>query len=162
MTVLDPAARLTRRALAARALAAGGGAASTAAAQAAAAEQALAELPSGERWLEHFRGDLLPFWNTPDAWGEPRGNFPTFRCNDGRRLDPGSPCPELAGSRPQAKAGAAREFVRMKSRQTYFYGVAYHLTGDPKMLELARDGVQFIRNRAPRARKGGCKASDCA
>ena len=36
----------------------------------------------------------------------------------------------------------------MQSRQTYFYGVAYHLTGDPKMLELARDGVQYLRANA--------------
>ena len=28
----------------------------------------------------------------------------------------------------------------MMSRQTYFYGVAYHLTGDPALLALARDG----------------------
>jgi hypothetical protein len=36
----------------------------------------------------------------------------------------------------------------MKSRQTYFYGAAYHLTGDPAMLALARDGVRFLRTKA--------------
>lgn len=38
------------------------------------------ELPSGEDWLEHYTNDLLPFWDMPDAWGQPVGNFPTFRC----------------------------------------------------------------------------------
>ena len=111
-------------------------------------QQRIAQLPSGEAWLKHFREDLLPFWNLPDAWGEPRGDFPTFRCNDGKRFDAKSPCPELAYAPQWIKENLGREFVRMKSRQTYFYGVAYHLTGDPKMLELARAGVEFIRSRA--------------
>ena len=108
----------------------------------------IAQLPSGEAWLTHFREDLLPFWNMPEAWGEPRGNFPTFRCNDGKLFTATNQCPELAHAPAWIKENAGREFVRMKSRQTYFYGVTYHLTGDPKMLELARDGVRYIRSRA--------------
>lgn len=107
-----------------------------------------AQLTSGQRWLEHFQKDLLPFWNLPDAWGEPRGNFPTFRCNDGHLLSPENPCPEIAAAPAWIKENYGRDFVRMKSRQTYFYGVAYHLTGDPKMLELCRDGVRFLREKA--------------
>ena len=98
-----------------------------------------AQLPTGERWLAHFRDDLLPFWNLPDAWGPPRGDFPTWRCNDGRRLDPARPCAELA------KAAIGRDYTRMQARQTYFYGVAFHLSGDPRMLALARDGVAYLR-----------------
>jgi len=41
-----------------------------------------------------------------------------------------------------------REQVRMRSRQTYFYGVGFHLTGDPRLLALARDGVAWIRQHA--------------
>ncbi len=107
-----------------------------------------ADLPSGERWLRHFREDLLPFWNVPDAWGTPRGDFPTFRRNDGRVVDWAKPPEELATAPGWIKDNFGREYVRMKSRQTYFYGVAYHLTGDPKMLELARDGAAFIRQHA--------------
>ncbi|WP_243317625.1 hypothetical protein [Geothrix paludis] len=107
-----------------------------------------ADLPTGERWLAHFRGDLLPFWNVPDAWGSPRGDFPTFRGNDGKVVDWAKPPAELADAPGWIRAEFGREYVRMKSRQTYFYGVAYHLTGDPKMLELARDGVAFIRSKA--------------
>lgn len=108
----------------------------------------LAGLPAGQRWLEHFRNDLLPFWNLPDAWGEPRGNFPTFRCNDGHLPSPAGPCPEISNAPGWIKEQSGRDFVRMKSRQTYFYGVAYHLTGNPKLLELARDGVNYLRENA--------------
>jgi len=103
------------------------------------ATQVPPDLPTGERWLNHFRVDLLPFWNVPDAWGSPRGNFPTFRGNDGRTVDWAKPPAELATAPGWIKEAFGREYVRMKSRQTYFYGVAYHLTGDPEMLALARD-----------------------
>ena len=110
--------------------------------------QAPADLPTGERWLKHFNEDLLPFWNVPDAWGSPRGDFPTFRGNDGKAVDWTKPPSELTTAPGWIKENFGREYVRMKSRQTYFYGVAYHLTGDPKLLELARDGVAFIRGKA--------------
>ncbi len=110
--------------------------------------QVPADLPTGERWLKHFREDLLPFWNVPDAWGKPRGDFPTFRGNDGKVVDWAKPPEELATAPGWIKEHFGREYVRMKSRQTYFYGVAYHLTGDPKMLELARDGAAFLRRQA--------------
>ena len=103
------------------------------------------QLPPGERWLAHLHDDLLPFWNLPDAWGRPRGNFPTFRCNDGHRLNVARPCPELAQAPAWMQAEQGRDYIRMQARQTYFYGVAFHLTGDPKMLALARDGVTFLR-----------------
>ena len=108
----------------------------------------LTQLTPGSRWLEHFQQDLLPFWNLPDAWGEPRGNFPTFRCNSGHLPVAGNPCPELASAPEWIRENLGRDYTRMKSRQTYFYGVAYHLTGDPRMLALARDGVRFLRERA--------------
>jgi len=107
-----------------------------------------ADLPQGERWLQHFRADLLPFWNVPAAWGTPRGNFPTFRGNDGSAVDWAKPPEELATAPGWIRENFERDFVRMKSRQTYFYGVAFHLTGDPKMLALARAGVTFLRKRA--------------
>jgi mannose/cellobiose epimerase-like protein (N-acyl-D-glucosamine 2-epimerase family) len=106
------------------------------------------DLPTGARWLNHFHEDLLPFWNVPDAWGKPQGDFPTFRGNDGKAVDWAKLPEELATAPGWIKENFGRDYVRMKSRQTYFYGVAYHLTGDPKMLELARDGAAFIRGHA--------------
>jgi mannose/cellobiose epimerase-like protein (N-acyl-D-glucosamine 2-epimerase family) len=121
-----------------------------AAARASAADPsaAVAELPPGERWIQHLREDLLPFWNLPDAWGTPRGSFPTYRCNDGRRYDLARPCDELRYAPGWMSEQGNRQYVRMMSRQAYFYGVAFHLTGDPAMLELARDGVEYLRAHA--------------
>ncbi len=107
-----------------------------------------APLPRAERWIEHVKQDLVPFWTTEVALGNPVGNFPTFRCDDGKIPDLDLPCAELAYSGPWISQNLDKDYTRMKSRQTYFYGVAYHLTGDPKMLEFARAGVDFIRQHA--------------
>ena len=64
-----------------------------------------ADLPIGERWLRHFREDLLPFWNVPAAWGTPRGNFPTFRGNDGRAVDWAKPSETAVSRKAWANAG---------------------------------------------------------
>jgi len=112
------------------------------------AHEAARDLPSGERWKEHLEKDLLPFWTVPDALGTPRGNFPTYRCNDGRLIDPERPCPEAQDPRGLVKEGLEEQYVRMMGRQAYFYGVAYHLLGDPALLELARDGVDYLRRHA--------------
>ena len=103
-------------------------------------------LPRGDAWIAHLERDLKPFWTMPDALGDPVGNFPTFRCHDGRRFDrAANPCPEILEAGAWISDNVDREFLRMQSRQTYFYGVAYHLTGDARMLELARAGAAWIR-----------------
>lgn len=84
----------------------------------------------------------------PAALGEPVGNFATFRCHDGTRFDrEKNACPELTQAGAWISDNLDREYVRMQSRQTYFYGVAFHLTGNPRMLELARAGATWIRSR---------------
>jgi mannose/cellobiose epimerase-like protein (N-acyl-D-glucosamine 2-epimerase family) len=108
---------------------------------------AASELPSLERWRQHVTDEILPFWVTPDALGTPIGNFPTFRCNDGTVYRPDAPCAELARTQwivPEL----GRDYTRMKSRQTYLYGVAFHITGDERYLEYARAGVAWLRANA--------------
>jgi mannose/cellobiose epimerase-like protein (N-acyl-D-glucosamine 2-epimerase family) len=86
---------------------------------------------------------------TRDAIGTPRGNFPTFRCDDGSRLDLSAPCPEFSElDSPDwawIKEGIHRDYARMKSRQVFFYCVGFHLTGDDRLLALARDGLTVLR-----------------
>jgi mannose/cellobiose epimerase-like protein (N-acyl-D-glucosamine 2-epimerase family) len=106
------------------------------------------ELPSLERWRQHVTGEILPFWVTADALGTPVGNFPTFRCNDGTVYHPGATCPELAQPPPWIASELGRDYTRMKSRQTYLYGVAFHITGDERYLEYARAGVAWLREHA--------------
>jgi len=56
---------------------------------------AIAGLPPTTEWKRHLEQDILPFWQTPAALGNPVGNFPTFRCNDGSVYNPQAPCTEF-------------------------------------------------------------------
>ncbi|WP_133510888.1 AGE family epimerase/isomerase [Candidatus Thiosymbion oneisti] len=123
-------------------------------------------------WLRHVKDDLLPFWDQPSAYGDPIGNFPTYRCNDGCELE--NECCKLENERCKlenercklegGKLCAAfsqlgkddewitsalhKDYVRMKSRQIFAYGVAFHMTGNPKYLILAKMGVEYLRTHA--------------
>jgi mannose/cellobiose epimerase-like protein (N-acyl-D-glucosamine 2-epimerase family) len=111
---------------------------------------AASELPSLERWRHHVTDEILPFWDTPAALGTPVGNFPTFRCNDGTlpRPQPDALCPELAQPPGWMAGDMNKDFARMKSRQTFLYGVAFHITGEERYLEYARAGVAWLREHA--------------
>jgi mannose/cellobiose epimerase-like protein (N-acyl-D-glucosamine 2-epimerase family) len=109
---------------------------------------AASALPSLARWQQHLTEELMPFWTTDDALGTPVGNFPTFRCNDGTAFRAETPCPELAQPPGWIAPERGREYTRMKSRQTFLYGVAYHVTGDERYLEYARAGVTWLREHA--------------
>ncbi|MGA8398424.1 MAG: hypothetical protein WB697_00955, partial [Stellaceae bacterium] len=105
---------------------------------------AVADLPTPADWVQELKRDILPFWETPAALGNPVGSFPTFRCNDGTVTNPQAPCAEFNAAPDWIRTAIGRQYVRMNSRQIYLYGVAYHLTGDPKYLLWARAGVRYI------------------
>lgn len=105
-------------------------------------------LPAGEAWVTHLSRDLAPFWLRPEALGSPVGAFPTFRCDDGTLVDPDLPCGEMLVAGPWVSSQLGKEFTRMRSRQTFFYGVAFHLTGEEKYLALAKAGVDYFRAHA--------------
>lgn len=111
-------------------------------------------LPPGARWRQHLSHDLLRFWTHADALGTPHGNFPTFRCNDGSAYRNDAPCPELGESPPWITNELGTEYVRMKSRQAFVYGVGYHVTGDARLLAHARAGVDYLRKHAYDAATG--------
>jgi mannose/cellobiose epimerase-like protein (N-acyl-D-glucosamine 2-epimerase family) len=114
--------------------------------------QTLRQLPDGQRWIQHLNDDLLPFWTMKEALGDPEGNFPTYRCNDGSLYNPAKPCVELSDPDPMIKSiiHLDRDYVRMKARQVFAYGVAYHMTGEAKYLKIAREGYDFLRQKALR------------
>jgi mannose/cellobiose epimerase-like protein (N-acyl-D-glucosamine 2-epimerase family) len=107
-----------------------------------------AGLPLPADWVQHLRRDILPFWETPAALGAPVGSFPTFRCNDGSVANPQAPCAEFLAAPEWIHSALGRQYVRMISRQIYLYGVAYHLTGEPRYLLWARAGVRYIVDNA--------------
>ncbi len=110
-------------------------------------------LPSGEDWLNHASKGLAPYWLMSSAQGNPIGNFPTFRCDDGTLLDVSNICPELQKGWITPHFG--KEFTRMKSRQTYAYGVLYHLTGDKQALALAKQGANYLIDKLQDEKNGG-------
>jgi mannose/cellobiose epimerase-like protein (N-acyl-D-glucosamine 2-epimerase family) len=112
------------------------------------ARMAAGDLPSLDRWRQHVTDEILPFWDMPEALGTPVGNFPTYRCNDGTLPRPEAPCPELARPPSWMAGDMDKDYTRMKSRQTFLYGVAFHITGEERYLEDARAGVAWLREHA--------------
>jgi len=110
-------------------------------------------LPTGERWLTHLTNELLPYWTLPDALGNPLGAFPATRCNDGSVINRSNPCPEVKGN--GWLMANTPYYVVALSRQTYGYGVAFHLTGDPRYLQYMKAGVDFLRKNAFDRQNGG-------
>src|SRR5450631_2558185 len=97
-------------------------------------------VPPGSHWLEHLNNDLLPFWTTETALGKPLGAFPSIRCNDRTLYDARKPCPEVVSS-----SSLHQRYLVALSRQSYGYGVAFHLTGNRIYLDYMKAGIDFIR-----------------
>jgi mannose/cellobiose epimerase-like protein (N-acyl-D-glucosamine 2-epimerase family) len=106
-------------------------------------ESIISALPKGDRWIKHVNEDLLKFWDMQEALGDPVGNFPTYRCNDGSLFNPRSPCAELENDLYDL-VKLDRDYTRAKSRQIFGYGISYHLTGNEKYLWYAVAGGDWI------------------
>ncbi len=107
-----------------------------------------ASIPTGAGWIEHLTKDLLPFYTSAESLGSPVGNFPTWRCNNGSVATKGSNDCEYAKNQQwwiDPAWQAQREFVRTRSRQTFLYGIAYHMTGDARMLYYHIQGIKWLR-----------------
>ncbi len=109
-------------------------------------------LPKGEQWTSHLLNDLMPFWNMEAALGSPAGAFPGTRCDNGSLYDPAQPCPEV---RNVTWIQPANRYLVSLSRQTYAYGVLFHMTGDSTWLEYMKAGVNYIRNNSVDRQQGG-------
>lgn len=100
-----------------------------------------------QTWKDHLEKDLMKFWDRPEAYTLDGGLFPTYRTNTGERLSANkSEWTEefkAAASDPNTAGLVEPEFsfVRAHSRQTYAYGIAFHMTGETRYLELCRKGV---------------------
>ena len=100
-------------------------------------------------WIYQVDSLLMPYWMMEEAQGVPVGNFPTYRYRDGKKVDPAqfdfTSIPEMVAPFVIVQTDSfKREFLRIKSRQTYAYGVAYHLTGNEAYLKLAKKGVDYL------------------
>ena len=97
-----------------------------ASAQFEAAKPDVSLLPTGQEWVTHLQQDLLPYWTTPVALGNPVGNFPTFRANDGSVIDSKNLPQEVRdidSSETWLLNRTGRQYTRTMSRQIYAYCV---------------------------------------
>lgn len=112
-------------------------------------------LPNSERWIEHLRKDLMPFWDTLTALGGDNNNgmFPSCRCNDGSIPEKGVfDCEEYKkythGTENAALVTSDSLYTRAHARQIFAYGVGFHMTGEVKYLDYMKAGVDYMRNNA--------------
>ncbi len=112
-------------------------------------DKIIERIPMGQRWIQHLKEDLLPFWTMEEALKTENGLFPTYRTNKGKLL-PQDPAewPEEFQLAKEMKdlIKPDRLYMRAHSRQTYAYGIAYHLTGDARYLDYCHKGVRGIIN----------------
>ncbi len=100
-----------------------------------------------QTWKDHLEKDLMKFWDRPDAYNLDGALFSTYRTNSGEKLPADkSKWPEeftAAAAADDTKGLVEPEFnfVRAHSRQTYAYGIAFHMTGNTHYLELCRKGA---------------------
>lgn len=98
-------------------------------------------------WLEHLENDLMKFWDRPDAYNMDGGLFHTYRTNTGDILpSEKEKWPEefkaaIADENTEGLVEPEYNFIRAHSRQTYAYGIAFHMTGNTRYLELCRKGA---------------------
>ncbi len=100
-------------------------------------------------WIHQVDSLLMPYWMQEDALGYPAGNFPNYRFNNGEIVNPEefdfSTVPSFLSSFIIEQTDSLRrDFLRIKSRQTFAYCVAFHLTGNEQYLSMAKMGVDFL------------------
>lgn len=103
-------------------------------------------------WKDHLVKNLMKFWDRPEATELQGDLFPTYRTNRGEAL-PADPVdwPEefrkaLTDPDTSGLIQPDYNFVRAHSRQTYAYGIAFHMTGNPHYLQLCRKGTLALLN----------------
>lgn len=100
------------------------------------------------KWVNHLENDLMKFWKTEDAENFQGKLFPTYRGNDGKLFDKNDPPPEIkAAMNDPATSGLIdldNNYIRAHSRQTYAYGIAFHMTGNTDYLKLCKKGADAL------------------
>ena len=96
------------------------------------------EVLEGDTWLRHHAEDLMPYWDMPEALGDPVGNFPSFRGRAGELLP-----------------GFTDRGLSTLARGVYGYSLAYMLTGHERYLTYAKAGLDWIDAKAKDPVHGG-------
>lgn len=113
-------------------------------------EQLVKDAYGPEKWKSHVVNDLMKFWMKKEPSSLEEGLFPTFLTNEGKivSMDPAEWPPELIeAGKDKDISGLLKtdyNFLRAHSRQTYAYGVAYHMTGNMEYLDMCKKGAEAI------------------
>jgi len=99
-------------------------------------------------WKFQVNSLIMPFWMSKDALGD-NGNYPAYRYPNGKPINPDSLDFSLLDPKYHQYYMAntdslRRDFIRVKSRQTYGYCMAFHITGNPEYLLNAKKGLDFL------------------
>ncbi len=118
----------------------------------------------GNHWMDHLEHDLMRFWLKPELQDMSKGLFRSFITNDGKWLPGLDSLDEWPAALREAiqkdedgnyssEAGellegpdknADKNFVRSHSRQTFAYGIAYHMTGKVEYFNLCKKGAYAL------------------
>lgn len=105
-----------------------------------------------EKWIEHLNNDLMKFWGMEEAKQFQGDLFPTYRTNKGELLSKDrNKWPEefknaLLDPVTKGLVQTDYNFIRAHSRQTYAYGIAFHMTGNEEYLKLCSKGAIALVN----------------
>lgn len=86
---------------------------------------------SSNTWMKHLEEDIMPFWTSKDAIGDPMGKFISYRLKNG----------ELYNYKGIEDNDI---YPRMMGRQIYAYSMAFFLTGNEKYLTYAKKGTEYL------------------
>ena len=104
--------------------------------------------PEPEIWKDHIENDLMKFWRSEDAREIKNGLFPTYRSNKGESIDkdnlPDEIKAALADENVKGLIDLDHNYVRAHSRQTFAYGIAYNVTGNPDYLKWCKQGAEAL------------------
>lgn len=115
-------------------------------------DKLIKEHPDPEVWLDHLTNDLMKYWGTEQAMAMDRDLFHTYRSNSGAFIptDPAEYPPEiiaaLADDDTSGLIDLDHNYIRAHSRQTFAYGIAYHMTGNEQYLALCKKGAEALMN----------------
>lgn len=100
-------------------------------------------------WIHQVDSLIMPYWASPEALGDPIGNFPAYRYSDGSPVDPDQLDYSLLDERYTqfyftSTDSLRRDFVRIKSRQIYGLCMAYHITGNEQYLVFGKMALDHL------------------
>lgn len=103
-------------------------------------------------WLNHLENDLMKFWKDKTETEGESVFFSTFRSNKGDFIpesmdnwpDEYKEAMQTSDLKGLVEDATKYNYIRAHSRQTFAYGIAYNMTGNPDYLKKCYDGAMAL------------------